>query len=77
MVLPDMHLSAIDGRTPIKDLRHPDCAAIPLITLIAPAPAGERAKALEAGCDDDRPTPGDSLRLGSPIDLPFEHWPAA
>jgi CheY-like chemotaxis protein len=69
VVLLDMNLPVMDGWTAARELKaSPDTAAIPLIALTAHALAGDRDKALEAGCDDYHPKPVDFSRLLSQID---------
>ena len=51
LVLLDMNLPVMDGWTVARTLRA-DANAVPIIALTAHAMAGDRARALEAGCDD-------------------------
>ena len=69
VVLLDMNLPVMDGWTAAKQLKaNPDTARIPIIALTAHALAGDRDKALEAGCDDYHPKPVDFSKLLSQID---------
>jgi CheY-like chemotaxis protein len=64
VVLLDMNLPVMDGWTAARALKaDPETAAVPIIALTAHALAGDRDKALEAGCDDYHPKPVDFSRL--------------
>lgn len=53
LVLMDMSLPVIDGWEATKRIKtNPVTAAIPVIALTAHAMAGDREKAIDAGCDD-------------------------
>ncbi len=69
VVLLDMNLPVMDGWTAARALKgDPATARIPVIALTAHAMAGDRDKALEAGCDDYHPKPVDFSRLLTQID---------
>jgi CheY-like chemotaxis protein len=69
VVLLDMNLPVMDGWTAARVLKgDPGTASIPIIALTAHAMAGDRDKALEAGCDDYHPKPVDFSRLLTQID---------
>ena len=69
VILLDMNLPVMDGWTAARTLRaDPDTARVPIIALTAHAMAGDKAKALEAGCDDYHPKPVDFSRLLSQIE---------
>ena len=69
VILLDMNLPVMDGWTAARTLRaDPEMGKVPIIALTAHAMAGDRAKTLEAGCDDYHPKPVDFSRLLSQID---------
>jgi len=69
VILLDMNLPVMDGWTAARALKDdPATARIPIIALTAHALAGDRDKALAAGCDDYHPKPVDFSRLLSQID---------
>ncbi|MCI0757013.1 response regulator [Teichococcus vastitatis] len=69
VILLDMNLPVMDGWTAARTLRGQDSTArIPIIALTAHAMSGDRAKVIEAGCDDYHPKPVDFSRLLEQID---------
>ena len=69
LVLLDMDLPVMDGWTVARTLRGDNAhAPVPIIALTAHAMAGDRAKALAAGCDDYHPKPVDFPKLLAQID---------
>ena len=69
VILLDMNLPVMDGWTVARRLKDdPATAAIPIIALMAHALAGDREKALAAGCDDYHPKPIDFSKLLTQID---------
>ena len=67
LVLLDMDLPVMDGWTVARTLRSQNNRT-PLIALTAHAMTGDRAKALEAGCDDYHPKPVDLALLLQQVD---------
>jgi CheY-like chemotaxis protein len=64
LILMDMSLPVLDGWESTRRLKQePDTQAIPVLALTAHAMAGERDKAIAAGCNDYDTKPVDFVRL--------------
>ena len=64
LIIMDMSLPVLDGWESTRALKEqPETRAIPVLALTAHAMAGERERALEAGCNDYDTKPVDFNRL--------------
>ena len=69
VVLLDMNLPVMDGWAAAQALKSDAATSrIPIIALTAHAMAGDREKAMQAGCDDYHPKPVDFSKLLSQIE---------
>lgn len=68
VILMDLHLPEVDGLTLTRRLKSdPATADIPVVAVTADAMAGDREKALAAGCAGYISKPVDTRRLGEQI----------
>jgi CheY-like chemotaxis protein len=76
LILMDMSLPVIDGWEATRQVKAaPATRSIPVIALTAHAMAGDREKAIEAGCDDYDMKPIDLPRLLDKINSLLERKP--
>ena len=69
LILMDMSLPVVDGWTATRQIKDdPATSQVPIIALTAHAMAGDREKALEAGCDDYDSKPIEFDRLVEKMD---------
>ncbi|MGZ5092947.1 MAG: response regulator [Burkholderiales bacterium] len=77
LLLLDMNLPVMDGWTVARTLKGNEATRqLPIIALTAHAMAGDRDKAIAAGCDDYHPKPVDFSRLLNQIEAALAPRPA-
>ncbi|MBI2833399.1 MAG: response regulator [Acidobacteria bacterium] len=77
LILMDMSLPVIDGWEATRRIRaEPDIGSVPIIALTAHAMAGEREKAIAAGCDDYDTKPVELTRLLGKIEALLAREPS-
>ncbi len=78
IILLDMNLPVMDGWAAARALKgHDQTRRIPIIALTAHAMAGDREKAIQAGCDDYHPKPIDFNKLTEQIGAQIDRAQAA
>jgi CheY-like chemotaxis protein len=78
LILMDMHLPVMDGWEATQVIKAaPETSAIPIIALTADAMAGDKEKALSAGCDDYDTKPVDLGRLVEKMTKLLERKPVS
>jgi two-component system, cell cycle response regulator DivK len=78
VILLDMNLPVMDGWAAARALKgHDQTRRIPIIALTAHAMAGDREKAIQAGCDDYHPKPIDFNKLVEQIAAQLDRAQAA
>jgi CheY-like chemotaxis protein len=76
LILMDMSLPGVDGWKAARQVKSaPETAHIPILALTAHAMAGDRERALAAGCDDYDTKPIDLARLVGKIDALLARTP--
>ena len=76
LILMDMSLPALDGWEATRQLKAaPETRDIPIIALTAHAMAGDRERALEAGCDDYETKPVEFGRLLAKVQALLDRKP--
>lgn len=76
LILMDMSLPVLDGWEATRRIKaDPLTRSIPIIALTAHAMAGDREKAIQAGCDDYDSKPVEFLRLLAKIEAGLQRPP--
>jgi CheY-like chemotaxis protein len=78
LILMDMSLPGVDGWEATRQLKTmPETRSVPVIALTAHAMAGDREKAIAAGCDDFDTKPVDLARLLAKIEALLGRTPGS
>lgn len=78
LILMDMSLPVLDGWEATRRIKaDPLTRSIPIIALTAHAMAGDREKAIQAGCDDYDSKPVEFLRLLAKIEAGLQRPPTS
>ena len=76
LILMDLSLPRLDGWKATRQIKaHPDLRQIPIIALTAHAMAGDRERALEAGCDDYLSKPINLRELANKLEVYLKGTP--
>jgi two-component system cell cycle response regulator DivK len=76
LILMDLNLPDVDGWEATRRIKAaPETRAIPVMAMTAHAIAGDKERALQAGCDDYHPKPVDFPRLLEQIDALLQKTP--
>jgi two-component system, cell cycle response regulator DivK len=78
LILMDLNLPEVDGWEATRKLKAaPETRAIPIMAMTAHAIAGDRERALEAGCDDYHAKPVNFAQLLTQIETLLKKPPAS
>jgi CheY-like chemotaxis protein len=78
VILMDMNMPVLDGWEATRQIRAlPNIGSVPIIAVTAHGMAGDREKALEAGCDDHHTKPVELTKLLAQIEAILKVAPGA